>query len=205
MKRFHVINIIIFLFLLSPIHECYGQTNKIQKTCDHYNGRVSCHTRVNNHSADRVIWSVHEGYTSVHLYKNELDTTIYSEINEILEGNMSSYNNSEYAIEGATAVLAEFQKAMSLLSKKQLDMMLGEYPSKKNVVLIDLLLSKGIITKVKYSFFVPTKGILPDSLIILADKKIRTIKFHNFERFGIDWCSLCLPINKKRFTKLCTK
>ena len=205
MKRFRVINIIIFLFLLSPIHECYGQTNKRQKTCDYNNGRVSCHTRVKNHSADRVVWSVHEGYTSVHLYKNELDTTIYSKINEILEGYMSSYNSSKYAIEGATAVLAEFQKTMSLLSEKQLDMMLGKYPSKKTVVLINVKLSKGIITKVKYSFFVPAKGILPDSLIILADKKIRTIKFHNLEGFGIDWCSLCLPINKERFTKLCTK
>lgn len=205
MKRFRVINTIIFLFLLSPIHGCCGQTNKIKKTCDDNNDSVSCQARVNNHLADSVVWSVREGYSTVHLYKNELDTTIYSKIDEIVEGNMRSYTNSEYAIEGATAVIAEFQKTMSLLSEKQLDMMLGEYSSKKTVVLIEIMLSKGIITKVEYSFFVPTKGILPDSLIILADKKIRTIKFHNFERFGIDWNILYLPINKKNLTKLCTK
>ena len=118
---------------------------------------------------------------------------------------MGEYIGSEYAIEGATAVIAEFQNTMSLLSKKQLDMMLGEYSSTKTVVLIKIVLSKGIVTKVEFSFFVPAKGILPDSLIILADKKIRTVKFHDFEGFGIDSIVLNLLIYKKNFTKLCTK
>ena len=156
--------------------------------------------------AESLVWSVRDGYSIVHLYKNELDKTIYHKIkDEGEEGRMGEYIGSEYAIEGATAVITEFQNTMSLLSKKQLDMMLGEYSSTKTVILIKIVLSKGIVTKVEYSFFVPVKGILPDSLIILADKKIRTIKFHNFEKFGIDWDIVYVPINKKNFIKLYTK
>ena len=197
MKRFRVVNIIIFLFLLPPIHGCCGQTNKIKRTCEDNNDSVSCHTRVKNHSADRVIWSVHEDYTSVHLYKNELDTTIYPKIDEVEEGRISSYNGSEYASDGLKTVREEFLNTMSLLSEKQLNMMLGEASDRKIVISIKIALSKDIVTKVEFSFFVPIKGILPDSLIILADKKIRTVKFTNFERFGIDCTVLHLPIVKK--------
>ena len=156
-------------------------------------------------SADSVVWSGYEGYSTVYLYKNELDTTIYPEIDEIEEYKISSYTRSEYAIDGLKAVRAEFLNTMSLLPKKQLDMMLGDYSGNKKIVFIKIVLSKGVITKLEFSFYVPAKGILPDSLIILADKKIRTVKFHDFEGFGIDSIVLNLLIYKKNFTKLCTK
>ena len=203
MKRFRVVNIIIFLFLLPPIHGCCGQTNKIKRTCEDNNDSVSCHTRVKNHSADRVIWSVHEDYTSVHLYKNELDTTIYPKIDEVEEGRISSYNGSEYASDGLKTVREEFLNTMSLLSEKQLNMMLGEASDRKIVISIKIALSKDIVTKVEFSFFVPIKGILPDSFIIFADKKIRNVKFHNFEKFGIDCSVLHLPILKKHYQSMC--
>ena len=46
-------------------------------------------------SADSVVWSEYEGYSTVYLYKNELDTTIYPEIDEIEEYKISSYTRSE--------------------------------------------------------------------------------------------------------------
>ena len=157
-------------------------------------------------SAESLVWSVREGYSTVYLYKNELDKTIYHNIkDEDEEARMSAYNGSEYAIDGLKAVRTEFLNTMSLLPEKQLDMMLRDYSGNKKIVFIKIVLSKGVITKLEFSFYVPTKGILPDSLIILADKKIRTVKFHDFEGFGIDSIVLNLLIYKKNFTKLCTK
>lgn len=144
---------------------------------------------------DSVVWS-HDGY-SAHLYKDEQDTCTYRIASEAEEQWMSAYVYSKETQISGKALMAEFVKSLDLLSKHQLDVIMGDSINGSVAILIKIVLDHhGNVVKVRYNFFNPVKEVLANDYIRYVDERIRTVKFPNMKTYGINFNYMTLPIRK---------
>lgn len=146
-------------------------------------------------AADSVVWS-HNGF-SAHLYKDEQDTCTYRIASEAEEQWMSAYVYSKETQISGKALMAEFVKSLDLLSKHQLDVIMGDSINGSVAILITIVLDHhGNVVKVRYNFFNPVKEVLANDYIRYVDERIRTVKFPNMKTYGINFNYMTLPIRK---------
>lgn len=145
---------------------------------------------------DSVVWS-HDGLYA-YLYKDAQDTCTYRIASEAEEQRMSAYVYSEETQICSKALSEELVKSLDLLSKHQLDVIIGDSINGSVAILVKIVLDhQGNVVKVRYNFFHPVKEVLVDDYIRFVDERMRTVKFPDMKTYDINFNYMTFPITKK--------
>ena len=170
---------LLFAILLSLIcTNSFAQTTGSSSTHCHY---------------DSVIWKDYDGYSSAHLYINELDTTVYEKsVDDWYPVKMNAHINSKESLACIAVAKEDFLKVLGSLSKQEKDSLSDIYR-----VLMGIVLERhGYVKKIIFTFYTSAKKHPSDAFIRQTDKAIRAIKFPPTTNYGINSNAIYMPIKK---------
>lgn len=189
------------LFILPCLaYQCseHVATNKDVKYCigdefvenpRHSSSKMKCHM-------DSVVWN--QDGRSAHLFRDEQDTCTYEIASEHEEQRMSAYVYSKETQACGEALMDELIRTLDLLSKHQLDVIMGDSINGRVAVLIRIVLDyRGNVVKVRYIFANSVKEVYMDDYIKSVDERVRAVKFPDMRTYGINFNYMAFPIKKK--------
>ena len=142
---------------------------------------------------DSVIWEDYDGYSSAHLYINELDTTVYEKsVDDWYPVKMNAHINSKESLACIAVAKEDFLKVLGSLSKQEKDSLSYIFRAYIRIVLE----RHGYVKKVIFTFNTLPKKHPSDAFIRQADKAIRVIKFPPTTDYGINANIIDMRIKK---------